>query len=229
MKHRGMLTLMLAGILCAICFNCDNGNPAGPNTIPSDTTKNKEWANFSIVYNSLVQVGNTNNYKVIIDKPALVDSINTYIIDFDTTIFTKKTTAEISDTVSWEEGPGNDGQEKELVRFYEKAGIKDTVIVTNWIDTIPVNVVSGTFYQQTLKTGDTLSLYVKTESQYTDYTCQWYKNGQKVGDSFIKSGNDSISYVKTNVSIADSGTYSISLDKPHAAHTESGMIIRISN
>ena len=135
---------------------------------------------------------------------------------------------EISDTTLLESSASYEETMRTTIKWVVGNQSRDTEITMYIMDTIPVDVQSGSFAPKTLTVGDSLYLYVHTDP-FTNvpYTCQWLKDGQKVGDTISAQGPSDIAYRKGDITMADSGTYAINLYRAHSNATVGGMQVHV--
>jgi hypothetical protein len=232
MKKSILMTLIL-GIVASINIDCGDENPVTVDP-PIDNSK-IDWPNIKILIKDTASMNDIFEWKIILDDFKKIDSMqikdsinyktsNGY--DIYTSEFGKQ---DLMDTmIMIEDQIGNDNAiNSHIIRMCKNGKIKDTTVSILVIDNMPVQVISGTFYTQDLKIGDSLTLYIKVKSQ-TPYYCQWYKDGKKIGEEFLRQSDDSICYGKANLQLEDAGEYSISLNKPNAKTSQGGMIVNVT-
>jgi hypothetical protein len=215
------------GMVILLTIGCKDQNPL--TTDPPVDSSDIEWPKIEVIRNDTAYMTELFVWKIIVDNISEIDSLSTMdsIIygngsEYVSPGFRKE---DLKDTITLIGGNLGDDNAKHftIIRMFSRGIWKDTIDSVIVVDNQEVEAVKGTFYPQDLRVGDTLQLYVIVESLNTAYTCQWYRDGVKVGNEFVRQGDDSIYYIKPNVQLEDSGEYCISMVKPHAGITECGM------
>ena len=226
---KARVVVVLFGFLAATMINCgEKSNPTGPNS-NSQNTASIDCVKVKVIVHDTVQIGIDHYLRVIINKPELVDEI----IEIDSGAGNIVTTGhiyknEIGDTSSLISTYSYEDVVETTVKWVVGNQSRDTEFTMYVMDTIPVDVQSGSFGPKTLSVGDSLYLYVQTDP-FTNvpYTCQWLKDGQKVGDTIYAQGSSIVAYRKGNITMADSGAYAINLYRAHSNTTVGGMQVHV--
>lgn len=225
-----LMSIILFGVLSTMMINCnEKSNPAGPYANNQDSTR-IDSVMVKVIVNDTVQIGIDHKWEVIINKPELVDLI-TLTDSGEGNIVTGITINknQIKDTILWTSSNTYEETVKARLKWTVGNQSRDTLIKMYVLDTIPVDIQQGSFGSQTLIEGDSLYLFIKT-NPFTSvpYTCQWYKDGQKIGDSVTTEFATIVDYNKSSITMADSGTYSIDINRPHSHITYGGMHVLVT-
>jgi hypothetical protein len=226
---RALVSIVVFGLLSIVIINCNGkSNPTGP----SGNNQNAgliDSVKVKVMVNDTVQIGIDHHWEVLINKPGLVDGL-TFIDSGEDNIVNSVNIPknEITDTVLTTSSYSYEETVRTTIRWTVGNQFRDTEITMYVMDTIPVDVKAGSFAPKTLTAGDSLYLYVQT-NPFTNvpYTCQWYKDGQKIGDTIYTQGSATVPYGKGNISMADSGAYSINIYRAHSNATYGGMQVHV--
>ena len=219
--------LFTVSMINLLVISCKGQNPLTSD--PSEDISDIEWPKIEVIRKDTAYMTELFVWKIIIDNISGIDSLFTTdsIIYGNGSVYVSPgfRKEKLEDTITLIGGNLGDDNAKHftIIRMFSRGIWKDTIDRVLVVDNQEVEAVKGTFYPQDLRAGDTLHLYVKVESLNTAYKCQWYRDGVKVGNEFVRQGDDSIYYIKPNVQLEDSGEYCISMVKPHAGITECGM------
>jgi hypothetical protein len=226
---KARVVIVLFGFLAATMINCgDKASPIGPGG-NNQSSGSIDSVQVKVLVKDTVQIGIDHRWEIVINKPQLVDEI----IEIDSAegnIVTIENTYknEIVDTTFLITSYSYEQTVRTTIKWVVGNQSRDTEITMLVMDTIPVDVKSGSFGSRTLTVGDSLYLYVQTDP-FTNvpYTCQWYKDGQKVGSTIYTEYATTVAYRKGNIAMSDSGAYSINIYRAHSNTTVGGMQVHV--
>ena len=227
--NKTWIGIIILGLLSIMMINCNGkSNPTGP----SGNNQNSgliDSVKVKVIVNDTAQIGIDHHWEVLINKPELVDGI-TFIDSGEDNIVNAENIPknEITDTLLTTSSYSYEETVRTTIRWTVGNQFRDTEITMYVMDTIPVDVQAGSFAPKTITVGDSLYLYVQTDP-FTNvpYTCQWYKDGQKIGDTIYAQGSTTVPYRKGNITMADSGAYSINIYRAHSNATYAGMQVHV--
>lgn len=224
-----IITAIVIGLMSMI-LNCnEKSNPSAP-IINNQDSSLIDSVKVKVIVKDTIQIGIDHQWMVLINKPELVDKITETDSGEGKMVSVYLTPKnEISDTVLWTSSNSYEETAKVKIEWFVGNQSRDTEITTYVVDTIPVDVQSGSFAPISLTEGDSLKLFVLTNPfTHVPYTCQWYKDGQKIGDPIQTEYATTVSYKKANITMADSGSYAIEIYRAHSDITYDQMHVTIN-
>jgi hypothetical protein len=210
-------------VIAGMTISCnEKTNPNSPIVNKPTDSSLIDSVKVTVIVKDTMQSHIDQLWQIAIDKPDLIDKIiitDSIENDPDAKMKPFKTyyKGNIKDTIAWYLMYDYEMTYHARITWFVGNQSRDTSITLYVLDTIPVNIKSGSFATQNLTEGDSLKLFVNTEPfTYVPYTCQWYKDGQKIWDTIYTEYSTTVKYSKANISMADSGTYSIDIYRAHS-------------